>query len=168
MSYAKQKGTAFETAIVNYFKENGFETPRRIALSGAAGDKGDVWLGSNPTVPSLVIECKNYAKELPYKMVEDFVGEAHTEYCNAKNLDTDRVNSCRALLIVKRVNLGTADSWIIWKNIHGVTIRARLGDVIDVYRKAIHKDEEDTLHDSIDEEHKINKFVSILRNNAVI
>lgn len=131
MSYTKQKGTAFETAIVKYFESCGFTTPRRVALSGAAGDKGDIWLGSSPTRPSIIIECKNYAKELPYKMVEDFIGEAHIEYANALGIERDRVNPYRALLIVKRINLGTADSWIIWKNDFGVTIRARLGDIVN-------------------------------------
>nr|CAI9752291.1 hypothetical protein CVNMHQAP_CVNMHQAP_CDS_0114 [uncultured phage] len=41
MSYAKAKGTSYETAIVKYFTECGFTTARRIALSGAAGDKGE-------------------------------------------------------------------------------------------------------------------------------
>lgn len=129
MSYARNKGTAFETAVVKYLQSCGFTTPRRIALSGAAGDKGDVWLGDNPVCPDVVIECKNYAKELPYKMVEDFVDEAWTEYCHA--LKTDSPNNYRALLVVKRVNLGVADSWLIWKNKYNITLRARLGDVIN-------------------------------------
>lgn len=130
MGYAKQKGTTFETAIVNYLKNCGFDTPRRIALSGAAGDKGDIWVGTDPIKPSLVIECKNYAQKLSYKMVEDFIKEAHTEYANALGLEYCD-NPYRALLIVKRINLGTADSWIIWKNKYNITIRARLGDVIN-------------------------------------
>lgn len=129
MSYAKQKGTAFETAIVKYLNECGFQTPRRVVLSGAAGDKGDIWIGENPIKPIVVIECKNYNKELSYKMVEDFIGEAHTEYKNATQ--KSEVDNYHALLIVKRVNLGIADSWLIWKNSCGITLRARLGDVIN-------------------------------------
>lgn len=130
MSFAKQKGTQFETAIVKYLQQCGFETPRRVALSGAAGDKGDIWLGTNPTKPTMVIECKNYAKDvLPYKLTEDFIKEAHTEYMNA--CGTDVVNNYRALLIIHRLNLGTADSWLVWKNHVNITVRARLGDVID-------------------------------------
>lgn len=130
MSYSKSKGTAYESAVVKYLIECGFETPRRIALSGAAGDKGDIWLGENPTIPDIIIECKNYAKDvLPYKQVEDFIQEAHTEYKNAKKVE--EVNSYRALLFCKRINLGITDSWLIWKNNYGITIRARLGDVIN-------------------------------------
>lgn len=128
MGTAKAKGTAFESAIVKYLTECGFESARRVVLSGASGDKGDIWLGMNPNNPAVVIECKNYNKELPYKMVEDFVQEAHTEYKNAKHINVACYSS--ALLVVKRVNLGTADSWLIWKNSHGITIRARLGDII--------------------------------------
>lgn len=128
MSYAKAKGTSYETAIVKYFTECGFTTARRIALSGAAGDKGDIWLGDNPVVPDLVLECKNYAKDIAYKQIEDFVQEAHTEYKNATKLI---VNPYRALLCVKRTNLGVADSWLIWKNDSGITLRCRLGDAIN-------------------------------------
>lgn len=128
MSYAKAKGTAFESTIVKYLIECGFTTPRRVALSGAAGDKGDIWLGDNPIKPDVIIECKNYAKEIAYKQVEDFVQEACIEYKNATGLLWNRYKS---LLICKRVNLGVADSWLLWKNEYGVTIRCRLGDVIN-------------------------------------
>lgn len=128
MSYAKQKGTNFETNIVKYFTECGFTTARRVPLSGASGDKGDIWLGDNPVKPEVVIECKNYAKELPYKMVEDFLAEARTEYNNA--VDSDITDNFSALLIAKRPNLGVADSWLIIKNYYGITIRCRLGDLV--------------------------------------
>lgn len=129
MSYARAKGTSFETAVVKYFTECGFTTARRIALSGAAGDKGDIWIGDNPVKPSLVLECKNYAKDIAYKQIEDFVQEAHTEYKNA--VKNESVLRTRALLIVKRVNLGVADSWLIWKNLYDITCRCRLGDIVN-------------------------------------
>lgn len=152
LSYAKQKGTAYESAVVKYLQECGFTTPRRVALSGAAGDKGDIWLGSNPVEPSVIIECKNYAKELPYKMVEDFIEEAYTEYKNA--LDTNVVCNTCALLFVKRVNLGIPDSWIIWKNSWDITVRARLGDIINVDNFKERKTEEERLD-------KLNQLLSI-------
>lgn len=128
MSYAKSKGTKYESDIVKYLTDNGFTTVRRVPLSGAAGDKGDLWIGENPTIPNIVIECKNYAKTLTYKQVEDFVQEAYTEYKNAtKSSDVDNYS---ALLCVKILNLGTADSWLIWKNKNNITIRCRLGDII--------------------------------------
>lgn len=131
MSYAKQKGTAFETSIVKYFTECGFTTARRVPLSGASGDKGDIWLGNNPIKPDVVIECKNYAKELPYKMVEDFVKEAITEYVNATANEQQELDYFKALLIAKRPNLGVTDSWLIIKNSYGITARYRLGDVVN-------------------------------------
>lgn len=132
MSFSKQKGTKFETDIVNYLNSTAFSTARRVVLSGASGDRGDIWLGTNPVLPDLVIECKNYAKEPSYKLVEDFIKEAHTEYLNATNSDHfDEYMKYRALLIVKRPNLGVADSWLIYKNIYNITVRVRLGDVID-------------------------------------
>lgn len=132
MGTAKAKGTAFETAIVKYFTEHGFNTVRRVVLGGAAGDKGDIWIGEHPLIPYLVIECKNYAKELPYKMIEDFMLEAHTEYKNATG-GVGFYAKNRALLIVKRPNLGIADSWLCWKNENNITFRVRLGDVMDKF-----------------------------------
>ncbi len=41
MSKSKQKGTAAETAVVKYFKENGFPKVERRALQGSL-DKGDI------------------------------------------------------------------------------------------------------------------------------
>nr|CAI9751412.1 hypothetical protein DGKKSRWO_DGKKSRWO_CDS_0121 [uncultured phage]CAI9752298.1 hypothetical protein CVNMHQAP_CVNMHQAP_CDS_0121 [uncultured phage] len=35
------------------------------------------------------------------------------------------------MLCVKRTNLGVADSWLIWKNDNGITLRCRLGDVVN-------------------------------------
>lgn len=155
MSYSKQKGTKFETDIVKYLTECGFTTARRVPLSGASGDKGDIWLGEDPVNPYIIIECKNYAKELPYKMIEDFVEEAHTEYCNAKNIDI--VNNYKALLISKRVNLGVTDSWLIWKNTYGITLRCRLGDVIN---KTI-------LDNCKNENERIDKLIHILSDTSI-
>ena len=75
-SKAKAKGTSFESAVAKYFKEHGFIDIRRVALTGGLGkDNGDLAIGAtggNSNIPEFVIECKNYAKELPYKMIEDF------------------------------------------------------------------------------------------------
>lgn len=128
MSYAKNKGTKFESDIVKYLLECGFTDPRRVVMSGAAGDKGDLHLGPIYN-PAFIIECKNYKNEYPYKMIEDFVSEAHTEYLNSHK--NEKVNNYRALLIAKRPNLGIADSWLIWKNEYNTTIRCRLGDLIN-------------------------------------
>lgn len=128
MSYAKQKGTSYETAIVKYLIEHGFVSARRIALAGA-NDKGDIHIGT-PNKPDFVIECKNYAKELTYTQIENFYEEAFTEYKNATD-NQEIKHTYYALLFVKRINLGISDSWVCWKNEYGITIRCRLGDLID-------------------------------------
>lgn len=150
MSYAKQKGTAYETAVVNYLLSCGFTTPRRVVLAGAAGDKGDIWLGPDPLKPDLIIECKNYAKELAYKQIEDFIEEAHIEYKNA--VKTDTVCCSRALLFVKRPNLGISDSWVIWKTKNNITVRCRLQDLISPNDSIIMAAESET--------DKINELIS--------
>lgn len=152
MSYAKAKGTKFESDIVKYFTECGFTTVRRVPLSGAAGDKGDIWIGDNPVTPALVLECKNYAKTLTYKQVEDFIQEAHIEYKNAMHWDF--VDNYKALLLVKIPNLGTADSWLIFKAKSGITLRCRLGDVVNKNNFVDCKHEED----------KISKLINLLRS----
>lgn len=56
MSKAKQKGTAAETAVVKYLKEQGWIHAERRALHGNL-DKGDINLGS-----PVVLEVKDHAK----------------------------------------------------------------------------------------------------------
>jgi hypothetical protein len=51
---SKQKGTAWETAVVNYFKEHDLYA-HRLPLSGAV-DKGDVELLANGKV--ITVQCK--------------------------------------------------------------------------------------------------------------
>lgn len=128
MSYAKAKGTSFESALVKYLIECGFSDARRVVLHGGK-DEGDLQLGEVNN-PRFVIEAKSYGREYPYKMIEDFIQEAHTEYSNAHS-NNSCINPYCALLVAKRVNLGIADSWLCWKNEYGVTIRCRLGDLIN-------------------------------------
>ena len=49
---SKAKGTAWETAVVGYLRDNGFPWAERRALNGAT-DKGDV-----SGIPGVVIEAK--------------------------------------------------------------------------------------------------------------
>lgn len=129
MSYSKAKGTAYESSVVKYLIECGFSDARRVALAGS-NDAGDIQLGEVNN-PYFVLECKNYAKEICYKQIEDFVQEAQTEFKNAKKeVDLNKINY-RSLLLVKRINLGIADSWLIWKNSYNITLRCRLGDIIN-------------------------------------
>lgn len=151
MSYARNKGTKFESNIVKYLLECGFTDPRRVVMSGAAGDKGDLHLGPIYN-PAFIIECKNYKSEYPYKLVEDFIQETHIEYKNSH--PNQELNPYRALLFAKRVNLGIADSWLIWKNEYDVTIRCRLGDLIN----------KDNFVNCTSDEERFNKLENMLRN----
>lgn len=53
MSASKRKGTGWETAVVQFLKENGVPHAERRALNGVK-DRGDV-----AGIPGVVIECKN-------------------------------------------------------------------------------------------------------------
>lgn len=53
MSRSKQKGTRFESAIVDYLTEHGFPYAERRTLSGSQ-DRGDI-----AGVPGWVLEAKN-------------------------------------------------------------------------------------------------------------
>lgn len=129
MGTNKAKGTQFESAVVKLFEEAGFTTCRRVVMHGSAGDQGDIWLGDNPTVPSVVVECKSRNTEVAYKGVEDFLNEAEVEYCNACKVD--KVIEGKALVFIKRPNLGPQDGYLVWKNQAGLILRARIKDVID-------------------------------------
>ncbi len=74
MSKEKQKGTAFETQIVEYLRESGWVHAERRALTGN-NDKGDI-TGTGP----LVWECKNHQK-LSFSA---WLEEAEIERDNAK------------------------------------------------------------------------------------
>ena len=70
MSKAKQKGTAAETAVVKYMKEQGWIHAERRALHGNL-DKGDINLGS-PVVLEVkdhkAITLSEWLKELKVEM----------------------------------------------------------------------------------------------------
>lgn len=57
MSASKQKGTAAETAIVNFLRTSGFLQAERRTLGGAH-DRGDI-----AGIPGVVIEVKNCARQ---------------------------------------------------------------------------------------------------------
>jgi hypothetical protein len=72
MSASKEKGTAWETAIVRYLKDSGFPLAERRALAGTS-DRGDI-----ANLP-VVVEAKNCRRdELP-----GWVDEATSEAVNA-------------------------------------------------------------------------------------
>ena len=75
MSAGKQKGTRWESAIVNFLRDHGFTWADRVPLSGSR-DRGDVTLGPG----SPVIESKNQAR---HSMAE-WLDEANAEAANAR------------------------------------------------------------------------------------
>lgn len=70
---SKQKGTAAETAVVEYLRSQGFSTVERRALSGNL-DKGDI-----AGVPYFAIEVKNCKTTT----LAAWVAEANVEAFNA-------------------------------------------------------------------------------------
>lgn len=77
MSRQKQKGTAFETAIVEYLQNQLCdETIERRALNGTA-DRGDI-TGVTFCGQRMVLECKNENR----MRLADYVREAETEAAN--------------------------------------------------------------------------------------
>lgn len=150
MATNKAKGTAFESVVVKLFEECGFTTCRRVVMHGSAGDQGDLWLGVEPNKPQVIIECKSRKIEVAYKGVEDFIKEAHTEYKNA--LKTEFAPNCCALVFIKRPNLGVKDGYLVWKNGNNITIRARIGDVLD----------KTNFEDIDSEEERIATFIDLL------
>lgn len=78
MSKSKAKGTAAETSIVNYLKENTFTSATRNPPQGS-NDKGDINI---PTTPGLVIEVKNCVR----LELSEWIKEAKKEKENANAL----------------------------------------------------------------------------------
>ena len=96
MSKSKQKGTAFETAVVRYLAANGFPYAERAPLAGNK-DRGDI-----TGTPGLVWECKNH-KALA---LAEWSDETFAEMVNAK--------ADYGILVVKRPRHGDpADAYTI-------------------------------------------------------
>jgi hypothetical protein len=92
---SKQKGTAFETAVVAFLRDNGFPYAERRALAGN-NDRGDVG-----GIPGLVLELKA-AREL---RLSEWMDELQTEKGNAHASD--------GAVVVKRRNHGVAKSYVV-------------------------------------------------------
>lgn len=63
-STSRRKGARWETAVVNYLRDNGFPYTERRA-PGQPVDRGDI-LG----IAGMVIECKDHAKPTPGAWVD--------------------------------------------------------------------------------------------------
>ena len=98
MSKNKAKGTAAETALVNWLKENGYENAERRALSGKA-DRGDI-----AGVSNRVIEVKSGSRlEIPAWL---------------KETEIERINdgALSGYLVIKPKGVGAANVgqwWVI-------------------------------------------------------
>jgi Holliday junction resolvase len=70
---SKQRGTAFETAVVAWLREHGFPYAERRALSGNQ-DRGDI-----AGVPGVMLECK--AEKAIH--LSDYMNEVRVQKANA-------------------------------------------------------------------------------------
>lgn len=95
MSASKAKGTAAETAVVNFLKDQGYSHVERRALHGT-NDRGDI-----AGIPGLVIEVKN-CKAMS---LAAWIDEAETERENDGA-------SC-AVVFHKRVGRGNPADWYV-------------------------------------------------------
>ena len=69
MSVSKQRGTAGESAVVNYLRHAGWPSAERRALTGTQ-DKGDI-----TGVPGITIEVKNTQKMLLSEWMSELARE---------------------------------------------------------------------------------------------
>lgn len=74
VSKSKQKGTAAETAVVNWLKERGRKHVERRSLNGV-NDRGDI-----AGIPGVVLEVKNHAR----MTLSEWVDEMLVEVANDK------------------------------------------------------------------------------------
>lgn len=95
MSASRQKGTAFETAVVRYLQDQGFGAAERRALSGK-NDRGDV-----AGLPGWTLELK---AEKAISLAS-YVDEARTEAVNA---GTDLYAA-----VVKRRGKGVSEAYVV-------------------------------------------------------
>lgn len=94
MSVSRQKGTAFETAVVGVLRDAGLPAERR-ALNGRL-DRGDI-----AGVPGWTLECKNEKT----MSLAGYVDEARQESSNA---GTDRYAA-----VVKRRGKGASEAYVV-------------------------------------------------------
>lgn len=94
VNVSKQKGTAWETAVVRYLNEQGFPVERR-ALTGKE-DKGDI-----AGLPCWTLECK---AERSIDLA-GYMGEAAREAVNA--------NTPNYAAVVKRRGKGVSEGYVV-------------------------------------------------------
>lgn len=113
----KAKGTAFETAIKEYFIDKGFANARRAALSGG-DDTGDIHgIEQRTTSRPVCVQCKNQRKW-------DLSGWLDATVEQAK-----RLKNALPTLVVKRPNKGT-------KSLGESYVVMRLDDFVELLKDA--------------------------------
>jgi hypothetical protein len=119
LSKAKQRGTAAETAVVNYLHSVGFESAERRTLSGA-NDKGDINLSEH-----LVIEVKDHQR----MELAGWLDEANREATNA--------NAPYGVVWHKRARKGSpADWYVTMDGANFVKLWKDLMDLVEVLERS--------------------------------
>lgn len=93
MNRSKAKGTAVETALVDYLKDAGFPDARRKPLTGSL-DQGDVDLTIHPTI---IAECKYASGKTGVKL---------TEWMRELGKEVDNAKATFGILVAKQAGAG--------------------------------------------------------------
>ena len=105
MNRSKQKGTAFETAVVTYLRDHGRPFCERRSLGGAANDRGDI-----AGIPAVVIEVKA-AKTLH---LGAWLRELDAEIANDKARSRDELTT-GALWVKQHGKSSAGDGFIVMR-----------------------------------------------------
>lgn len=117
---SKNKGTAAETAVVRYLRDNGYPLAERRALAGKE-DLGDILL-----CPGMIAEVKAHATVTDLQ-IERWQAETFRERVNS--------NASEAWLVVKRPGKGQPEHWMCWYiDDHGHWVMQWLGDAVIKFR----------------------------------
>jgi hypothetical protein len=116
---SKNRGTAYETAVVRYARENGFLLAERRALAGNL-DKGDALL-----CPGVIVECKAHAT-VTDGLIREWLAETQREKANA--------NASVGILVIKRPRKAIGDSYAVLAGAQGEPVIRFLSDVLILLR----------------------------------
>lgn len=123
---SKNKGTAFESAVVKLARSAGFPDAARLALAGRE-DRGDVVLVGTAAAPRVILECKAYATYSDAQVML-WLGETERERIAA--------GAELGVLVVKRARKPIEHSWAV--TVHGRMQRPvfmYLGDYLAMLRE---------------------------------
>lgn len=120
MNPSKNKGTAFETAVVNFLRANGFPKATRQPLKGSL-DEGDIIVAEG-----MVVECKAGAA------AENASDNQLRAWC-AETVKEAKHADAVGFLVVKRKGFGIAkaDGWWVVQNQGKMLTRFLLGEYLE-------------------------------------